>query len=986
MENVKNRTDQTSGVGKNPSLTQATDDYNQLKTAFDALKAAESTRDQKISAKNTKDQQYTTAKTTYNNAKYSNIQQYLTNAQTTATNTLNKVLNNTASTTDQINNAYDAYNRTLDEAINKASAAKAFKDKYDQVSNPIKDNKYSTIKNALDTLNEIDRAKTGLDNINATDASVFNSGKTKLDNENSNVNSSKSKLDALETEIGKLKTLSTPTNDANNTDITYFHGLVNTDTYANQLKNEVTNALSPNSYNAPTTTATTLVATNNAAISAVNSYNNALSTAQNQFNSEANQRVKQKAKELIRAEYEKITSALRTNIDTFKAMNGKTPNDIGQKIKQEYESAKSKLDTLNTGADKYLQQAKMQDQIFNDAQNAINLLNSGQEKTRLQGILNGNNVSDTELKKALKDAKIEKVKEKTATISTNNPKKKEIQNKLNQLKNNNDVELNQNQLDKISQEIEDHYEVFGFYPTESTTIPNNTTYQWTNKDVVGILKLNKSGGKYANKWIYIVANNGNNRVVSHPIQYTNDQLKFTFAKHKFKVDGDYNLEKVVFGDRSGIQDSQILRNNTVIDKDYANTSNFNVKNNGEVIASNVTLHYENKYPVTRVGSQLNFTSGSNLIEAVTDNRIRITGFRTDNIEILQNPAISVQLKGKATFQTLSQQPGINKSPKHLVHDVTVEGGISGVNVIQEQNGDISFQFEALELKAGYVYNLESITFRGRSNLNNQTKVYTWHRQNQQDSDNIKYENNTYTKNTVETEHYLFKGDHNHRNNILSPNLQQSVKGYSDDVHRIVFNNDWDAFTFSKLFNYLNSKVPSTQAIYEPEGESARLNNKKAKLSLRDKWVNYIAEKVGRLLIEHRKVTNSSQTRIPTDTHYGLHRALHGVQLGYRHGSSQNWNELFIGTPDINSKNNLWPVLGGKNLETLTRLERREDLIGELQLFMKRNANDWRLWYHSPRQTAGFYDWDAYTQNAYYTLEAALYFILHLGKAEFREQP
>ncbi|MCT4470035.1 hypothetical protein, partial [Mycoplasma sp. HS2188] len=333
-------------------------DYNALNTAFENLKTQEQVRRDKITERNNKDSQFNIALANYSDPKYNNIKNYLNSAKTSATQALNNVLNNPNSTTSEINNAYDAYTgqNGLQGAIEKAAAAKEFKDKYDAITAPLAEDKYSAIKTAIDNIAQVKAGLDGLNNIANTNKDVFETGTNKLNAESSNINSVKNALDNLITKINNLKSLASPTIE--NTDITAFHNLVNTDQFANKLKGQVTNALSPQQYSAPTTTASSLETVNSEAVREVNGYDSALSTATNQFNNENDAAVKQKAKALFKAEYDKVVYALRKNIDDFKNAGNKTALEIGEKIKNEYKAAKEKLVLLNNNAAKYLAKAK----------------------------------------------------------------------------------------------------------------------------------------------------------------------------------------------------------------------------------------------------------------------------------------------------------------------------------------------------------------------------------------------------------------------------------------------------------------------------------------------------------------------------------------------------------------------------------------------------------------------------------------------------
>ncbi|MCS4537157.1 hypothetical protein NXS15_03395 [Mycoplasma sp. CSL7475-4] len=1519
LNDVKKETDKTSGVGKQPSLEQATKDYNDLNTAFENLKTQEQVRREKIKDKNNKDSQFTTTLTNYSDPKYANIKSYLESAKTSANTELSSVLGDDSSTTDAINTAYDAYTgqNGLQGAIEKAAAAKEFKDKYDAITAPLAEDKYSAIKTAIDNIAEVKAGLDGLDDIANTNKDLFKTGTNKLNAESSNINSVKDALDNLITKINNLKSLATPTKT--NTDITEFHNLVNTDDYANSLKNQVSNALSLVQYSAPTTTASSLATTNSEAVVEVNGYNSAIDTATKQFDNESDAAVKQKAKALFKVEYDKVVNALRKNIDDFKNTGNKTALEIGQKIKEEYKAAKEKLVLLNSDAAKYLAKAKAEiaveklhltqnnpetaylsfynqgtdtntawlkdyeyvdgqtpvglnsklqvlnknlnstasqyanitsevtaklnqkmtlvenkinslnasdtktrlteqinsiktnkskqnynelaklykealdqkaketklqqlnekinqvkdilqnpndhkdhlrssfnanssiseldaaltkvddvlerekaeakkrakeeieklpnlnntygrqsklnqvdgpntttekalelekeakeankkiledltkeinkmpanargylneklneakisydatpnatdhmtigdkllelqtlalntvnksnefnteinkafvdrsdntinvskyrdvlqksfrdsdkanniekielliknlptlknnyidvenyfkDHFWNDdnidrftknvykekienitkdednpesnsyisfdlinnylkndadsilnqmkfvranaiaqknidalsqndqktslqtsldnvrdvspenikvierisesaialktklnaietkvkdldaratnikndltsqwnqtsqlgnnndadttataygldkkveaikteldltaakidkvndktfkssletelgnvhstitgtdqtikdlqtiknkasnwlekyeaAKTAVNELSEGNEKTRLNNELNRSGKSLDDLKRILKDAKIDKVLEKTSIISPLNPKKTEIESELNQLKRSDSLDVPSKELKLIEDKIDAIFEVVEFAPTETPTYTKGMrkTFEWKKKDVVGHLKLNQYKDDYINKWIYLVATDDKGtKIVSQPIQYASDQLKFTFRRSKLIKDGVYHLSKVVIAENNNENDATIIaENQKIITTQYATQSDFKVINNGDIKAENVTLLFRN-LPTNRPNNNNNQIA---LIEAANNNEIILSGFKTENITLLDN-SISLRLKGLAemdkdwsyvrTKEAIKLAEAANPyseidyskiKPKPLEHNLT----INNVRTEIDPDGNIQFKFSSENLKALYTYNVESISFDGYfDNEVNNKKTYVWQRANNENS-KITFINNNYIANIKPADSYLFS---NYNSGVLSnvrPNLNygndksafatfgSSWDSYNPDAYadRLNFSNNWTLETFARLLEYLNNSVPQTGKIYES-------TTGQGKLDLREKWIDFIANSIADKWAKSKLESNSNwYFKSPTDTWSGSRKTVSAIQLGYKKGGKE-YNDLFQNK--VGNKAKLAPVLGGRNL-------------------------------------------------------------------------
>ncbi|QJR43733.1 hypothetical protein HLA87_03010 [Mycoplasma miroungigenitalium] len=611
---------------------------------------------------------------------------------------------------------------------------------------------------------------------------------------------------------------------------------------------------------------------------------------------------------------------------------------------------------------------------YNDAKDAINDLKPGPVKDGLNTQLNEPSKTESKMNKLIKDAKIEKAIELASALSASNPKRGALLEQLNQMKNNKDTNVPA-ELPPMIQELKDTYELIKYAPSDSTEYTPGTTirtrYSWKKEDVHGLIVVNQHEGKHANKYVYLLASSGNDHIVSEPMQLNSDVLRFTFKQNKFTKDGDYVLSKVVISDSNNLSKEQVLsQNQDLFNKTYTQeTSDFNIKNNGEVIANNVSLIFENYTPTERQRS----VEGTKLIEAVTDNKFIINGFRSSDITIEQNQPITVVLKGSATFT--SEKVSSSNNPVALEHDITINGGVSINQDIR--NGNISFQFESLDLKAGYTYNLESISFAGTSKLSGKTNVYTWHNKKQQ-SDIITYENETYIRNNLAAESYLFKLPQDKRNQILHVDFDGSKKGYYDYDYKLAFSNGWNAYTFSSLLNYLNSKVPNTPNNYSSEKD----NN--VKYNLKHKWVDFIAHQVAHILTVHR--IENKNFKLPTDTYYGLYWTLRGVQLGY--GDGQDYNDLYL-----KSGSKLWPVLGGTKLMNDLHTHNEENLAQEAESFMKPYDNnkvtvedveypDWRMWLFTAKYDGKIWDYDHFYKNSYPVFQKALQLILHMGRADF----
>ncbi|MCT4470017.1 hypothetical protein N1F73_03570, partial [Mycoplasma sp. HS2188] len=348
---------------------------------------------------------------------------------------------------------------------------------------------------------------------------------------------------------------------------------------------------------------------------------------------------------------DKKVDAIKTELDLTTAEIEKI-NDVGYKATLgtelgEVGSTLANTDKTITDLQAIKTKAENWEIAYSSATAAVNeLKDDSPQKNDLKQRLNNNGKTINDLKRILKDAKIDKVLESTAEITNFNPKRRELENQLNALKADPDLDNYKDDLRRIQETVDSIYDVTYFIPTTHTPFSESVIriFNWKKRDVIGYLTIDKLEGDYSkNKWLYIVAKNEHNvRVISEPIPFNTKELNFTFLRKNLLKDGTYSLEKVVVANSNRESAQSILSSNELINTKYANQSNFRVQNNGDIKAENVTLLFRN-IPGKRSGDHPNPIE---LIEAASNNEFILSGFKTEGVTI-KDGSVSIRLKGLA---------------------------------------------------------------------------------------------------------------------------------------------------------------------------------------------------------------------------------------------------------------------------------------------------------------------------------------------------
>ncbi|MBU4689955.1 hypothetical protein KQ873_02815 [Mycoplasma zalophidermidis] len=661
----------------------------------------------------------------------------------------------------------------------------------------------------------------------------------------------------------------------------------------------------------------------------------------------------QKQDDIERAKKVSELQDLIKNLDnSTKTQFAVTNADNAQSVQNKINNAKSLIKT------------------YNEAKNAVDDLKPGNSKNSLTNRLNQDSKTEPKLNRIIKDAKIEKARDAASVLSLSNPKRLQFLNKLNQIQANKDSAVPK-ELNELISELDNTYDVIKFAPSVATNYTPNTTittrYTWKKEDVHGLLVVNQHGGKHANKYVYLMASSGNNHVISEPIILNSDVLKFTFKRESFNKNGVYYLSKVVISDKNNLTTQQVLQQSQdQFDKTYAQeTRDFKVILSS-LEAQNVKLSFRNNIPTDRVGNDAKYLEGANLIEAVTDNTIDITGFSSSDVQVLQNPPINVILVGRATFKGKNSTGG--DITKELTHTLNISNGVA---VYQDNLGHINFKFQSLELKAGYIYNVESISFEGHDRVTNKNNKFTWNKERSKGI-NIEYENDIYTPNQVSTNSYLFSLPKNKRDEILKIDKNNSIIPHYNQstIIRLKFSNGWNSNTFGSLFNYLNTQIPETDGQYEAE-----IGN--TKYTLKQKWIDFISNHVSNVLVDEKM--SQWYTAIPTDTYYGLHNSATAIMLGYEK------NMPFLDNVYDRQGTQLYPVIGGTDLYQDLANHNRTDLLGKVDTFTKVRGADLRrvLWSDTWSKLYSGWNRNVYYATTYNTIAEALKLMTELGRSDFK---
>ncbi|QJR43736.1 hypothetical protein HLA87_03025 [Mycoplasma miroungigenitalium] len=207
LSDIKTKTDATSGLNQIPSISQSLADIVTLENAFETAKSEQSVRANKISIKQIKDTEFNNLSNQLNtDNKYSSIKSFLDSAKSTAQDTLDEVLSNSASSTELINDTYDNYSLTIGEIKTKSEKTKQFKDDLDSLDNKLVDSKYVDLKNAIKDMSVIKPALTEFDNIKDNNLENMNKAIQKISEITLDIENIKTKFDDANTKLKDWET------------------------------------------------------------------------------------------------------------------------------------------------------------------------------------------------------------------------------------------------------------------------------------------------------------------------------------------------------------------------------------------------------------------------------------------------------------------------------------------------------------------------------------------------------------------------------------------------------------------------------------------------------------------------------------------------------------------------------------------------------------------------------------------------------------
>ncbi|QBF34517.1 hypothetical protein EG856_01065 [Mycoplasmopsis phocirhinis] len=957
LKTVKDRTDLTSGLNKTPSLTQVQNDIRDLTNAFNTAKQQQPIRAQKLRDKNAKDAQYATALNSYNDPLNSNLKSYLSGAKTNAQTALDSVLNNPNSTTQQINTAYDTYNTALTNAINAASQAlNEFDTKKREVQAEINKASFkTTLQNELNALKpQVNNKQTVISNLEQIKQKAIKQ---------------KQREDAR---AGAQAYLNRITLSSKQQDKTNWQNIINSNTaepsaitqafdqvraYLSQMQNTakanikrlLANGSNPEPYFRENT---------------------------NRANNNAN----------TDSEYEVASGYVNSRIKYF------IDNELKRNLTNQFDAQTQRRFELdpNIATQQQVVDKISEARTLLNAYNALgNLIN-----TRLAGdqnLINKYNVKKDENDKTL--AKFNTItQEVNNEITTRRNEAQSILNTIpqrlkdqhpdwqqrlgNPVTSNNNVK-NVGELNVLIDELDKFFVITSSSKgnPETINLQNSNSMAKTNVIFSRIPKV------FNGKYLYAVAKYNNNYIVSQSRsaertqddinRFTNNGYVFNFPASKAanKRNGEYHLETVIYSDNQNLTDNEVLSianstnsTNKAIKENETNNNYqaFNVMGAAEIVANNVraTFTYDKNI------NWENTVGWNSIIEKGTPTTVNISGFTTKGLDY-SVPNLKIKLKGKARtgelhkFETprFNQKINYSYNNKDLVHDLDLN--LNSKNITIDNSGNLSFNFRVSDLKAGYKYEIEQINVSATpKNRPIQYTEYIWYK-NQQNS-NISYDQSyRYTENNTEVPAYIFSLSANESNRLwslkygetISTNRSASFYSNTDNdiddawITRIYFNSI-DMGDFSKIFNYLISKVPNTAKSYSPK-EYYNTTFQEEHLNLREKWIDQISQVVAEAF-EYLVPTND-YSKIPNDTtkQYGttardkIGFSTSSIQLGALLNNNSPYYKIDNLRNNNNNNNVLYPIVGGQLLRQYAATDNSKESNAKLARFL--NTGDGRYY-------------------------------------------
>ncbi|MCU4706778.1 hypothetical protein [Mycoplasma sp. CSL7503-lung] len=263
---------------------------------------------------------------------------------------------------------------------------------------------------------------------------------------------------------------------------------------------------------------------------------------------------------------------------------------------------------------------------------------------------------------------------------------------------------------------------------------------------------------------------------------------------------------------------------------------------------------------------------------------------------------------------------------------------SMITLYNTSNNGITLQLNTNDFLAGYIYQLDEVSFY----LKNSDKSFKF-----------KYisKNGNYIKNDKVVNNYIF----NSKDELLKVDLNKSIfpewtynsgariVGHptinthnEKELAKLIFTNGFDnGLTFSKLFNYLNFEVPKTNKIYETNFIQNKAKNiyfnswskENDKLTLKEKWIDFLTDRIiNAFLIKGKEEINNSGDSIFLSKFPGFKFSkwtFNNSNLTYTTNDLKNriyLSAISLGNSNLHRDNiynidnyNNLPILGGNNL-------------------------------------------------------------------------
>ncbi|WP_322900754.1 hypothetical protein [Mycoplasmopsis felis] len=629
-------------------------------------------------------------------------------------------------------------------------------------------------------------------------------------------------------------------------------------------------------------------------------------------------------------EYEQVIQSVNNEItnkrsQALQVINRLSTNTINNlRLKEGFDN----LNTLTEGTiqEKQTQATNKLNELKNETQRELNKIQGANEYNSYLNTLNNPSATESQYL----DVKNNTIRIYNAEINKINPEINKITNpnKRSDFEQRRNSARNITELRNLYNELLSYYEVKSFTPERSNYINENVNVNVT---------LNKSDGARHNKYLYLVARNtSGQKVVSQPIQLTSTNLRFTFNVNSFNDNGQYSFDKLVWSNTNNRNSNDIVNSNDTFDTYFETnrSQNFNITKS-YIIANDVRASFRPSYD-----EEYSSVSGRDLIEATYNYYVTVSGLSGENLLIDTSKNVEVQLEVLAN--TGNATP-INKN-HNLVTDnlITISSNyiVSASTTANNRtiNHNWRIYLKRSQLKAGFNYKIRSIKFHAKTENNTPLGeyIYTTDKSNGTNAKLVNYGTNHNYSGSTYAEALIFRQTNKVRFNYEYSGLAHHSGGPnldSNPISRLAFQDGWTMKVFAELLNYLNGRVPNTTADYT----SLNPLNTSAKLTLRQKWVDWLTDKLVKAFMEIRY--KNEHAKLPNDYRAPEIYSLPAIQLGL---GDQNTRFL-----QVWENGKYRPILGGSNLGNIFTSQISNNIDG--------TANDYKK-FTSALEHNGSYYW------------------------------